>query len=245
MNILKSIEHIFLSDLQFAKSYLSLHYPFTEVQLYRYAPYLHKGDAHYSVYMDDTGAIYSPQYGLCFNRNIHWTEELKRGYTVGFWNPFVGHYDGLPGWTMEYTEIAEKAKEGLYGIIPLDIHADLNQRETLCYQAAYSAGERYWAESDFEGFYGEEIENKPYSKLTDAEFIELYNRNNAIILYNDSIWEHTLSEVFTEDFMLQVMDCIIKDLGATEVRPIKAIVGYPIFTGSDEPHSLELSDIEI
>lgn len=219
MQTVNSIKDIFLSDAKFSKTYLSLHYPFTEQQIYDLGEYLHWGSAHYSVYLNDTGSIYSPGYGLCYNPNIQWTDDLKRMWSIGFWNPFVGYYEGLPDGAIEYDEMAGRVKDvSLFSLIPLDLHSDLNDRETLCYQAASSTGDRSWLEPDFKGFYGEEVENKPYGKLTDAEFIELYNKNPLIILYNTSIWNNTLCELFTADFMHLLIDKIKQEIGATERR---------------------------
>ena len=58
-----TIRELLLLDSDLLIKILSLYYPFREVDVRDYWCVLEKGTAHYSVYMSDTEAIYSPEFG--------------------------------------------------------------------------------------------------------------------------------------------------------------------------------------
>jgi len=206
METATAIRDIFLSDLEFSKSYLSLHYPFSEQQVRRYGEYLSWGEAHYSVFMNDTDTIHTPQYGLCFNGNLHWTDTLKQSWRLGIWNPFHGCFEGMGGLPVKHDEMAQN--EPLYDLIPLDIHKELSIRMACISERANSAGQAS-AQKEVPAFLDEEVlRNRIYDTLNEADFIALYQRKKEVVLYSDSIWESTLSRVITENFMHEIMQVI-------------------------------------
>ena len=199
-----SIKDIFLSDLPFSRSYLSLHYPFSEQQVNEYQPYLCRGEAHYSLFIPDTDTIHIPQYGLCWNKNIHWTDALKKQWPLGFWNPFMGCFEGMGSTPIQHGEMTKN--EALHALIPLDIHKELRTREACNYEWRNATGEQ-----DFVGFLDEEVlQNSEYDRLDGAAFTALYQRKKAVILYSDSIWQHTLSGIITDEFVRLLMNRIIQ-----------------------------------
>lgn len=203
-----TIQDIFLSDLDFCKAYISLHYPFTEQEVLQCQQYLRRGNAHYSAFMSDTDAVYSPEIGLCFNKNIQWTDTLRRSWhEVGIWNPFVGAYDGLEdGKQAEWDEVNQSATA--HNMIPLDVHEELHKRERCYFDSAHATGELndLFKDETFTGFLDREVlNNNSYGRLTDTSFVELYHRNKLVILYNDSVWQNTLQYLLTKDFMQQAV----------------------------------------
>ena len=198
------IQGILLFDLHFSKQYISLHYPFSEQQVSEYQLYLNHGEAHYSVFIPDTDTVHIPQYGLCWNKNIPWTNALKKQWSLGFWNAFSGCLEGMSSTPIQHGETP--ANEVLYALIPLDIHKELSIREASNYEWSNNTGEQ-----DFAGFLDDEVrQNSVYDVLDGAGFTALYHRKKAVILYNDSIWQHTLSSIITDEFMQLVMSRIMK-----------------------------------
>lgn len=241
-----TLQDIFLSDLAFSRAYISLRYPFTSEQLNEYIYYLDRGNAHYSVYVYKTDqppitppdislsagldeGVYSPQIGLCFNRNVLWEPKCKLNWTMGFWNPFTGLFEGIPKAPYTYSQMQEmEANETLQSFIPLDLQTEFVVRDN-CHREAASTMENvdmavlkdYLTDKEL-------LQNQRYETLSAAEFESLLESKPDVALYNDYIWQNTVRPVFTEEFMTQVMEAIIHDLG-----PAKYLRehGYSCFAG--------------
>lgn len=250
----ETLQDVFLSDLVFARAYVSLHYPFTAEQLNQYIYYLDRGNAHYSVYVYKTDqpsitppdisssaslneAVYSPQTGLCFNRNVLWEPGCKLHWTIGFWIPFIGVFEGIPNAPYTYGQMQEmEAKETLHTFIPLDLQTEFTVRDN-CYREAASTVDNvdmavlkdYLTDKEL-------LQGQHYLVLSLAEFEALLEAKPDVVLFNDDIWHNTVRPVFTQEFMAQVMEAIILRLG-----PAKQTIerGYTCFAGltiSDPPH---------
>lgn len=134
MQAINSIMDIFLSDAKFSKSYLSLHYPFTEQQIYDLGEYLHWGSAHYSVYLNDTDSIYSPAYGLCYNPNIQWTDTLYIPVMLTIL---------YKRWA--YVNINHSLSLGFFTAV-IDSN---NLIESSCFQPVWSGYNSFWLQSKY------------------------------------------------------------------------------------------------
>ena len=131
-------------DEDFFIELISLHYGFNEEDIAKYSKILNHGDAFYSLFISDSYDIISPERGLCFNKNIHWTDELKDKWTVGFFEPFSGKnsmgYDCY--YENKYIEFededsldieANEMEDSILDELPDcgDIYLDISPKDTL------------------------------------------------------------------------------------------------------------------
>lgn len=104
----KSIIELVKNNEELFKIICSTHYHFTNDEIRKYWDKLIKGNAFYSVYIDDNEGRYQPDYGLCWNSNIEWDDWLKGHWhyndpndnnkpkntegkmSIGFFDPFRG-----------------------------------------------------------------------------------------------------------------------------------------------------------
>jgi hypothetical protein len=197
----KPFHGFFLKHLDFAIEYISLHYPFTETQVAKYMPYLIQGDAFYSQYLPDAASTIRPAIGLSFNQNIAWTLPLKRKWNVGWEitspdcsSAIGGYYTPITDQTIAWGNVTP---ETLYDVIPLHVHKELCHRQALC--------DRYYQDWD-SGISSEVLEDKVFGKLSPEELSDLFNQDKNLVLYNDSIWQHSMKEVLTYDLVQLVID---------------------------------------
>lgn len=197
-------QSFFTRNLDFAIRYVSLHYPFTAEQVKKYIPHLIMGEAFYPIYIQDTEQIFKPSVGLSFNKNLEWTDELRALWQVGFWEPFMGYYDGLD---IGHVELSDYRNPELNKMIPLDIHRFVDTLDTLAWQQAYSW---YRGDADFLDTYcptpTEVLNPIEYPMLTPAELERLFERNRNEVLINSSIWNNTLKEFITIDFIGKLIE---------------------------------------
>lgn len=211
-----------LEHLDFAIEYISLHYPFTESEVIEYLPFLIKGDAYYPVYMQDCEQIFRPQMGLAFNQNIQWTDELKRMWRIGIWEPFTGQYDGQ-------------------GELPMDVHEVIARLDSLGFQQAYSL---YSGEEGFENLVPQTpdwlLTMVDYGTLSPKEVAELIDRSKTEVLINPSIWHNTFKEVITSEVVsaliqarkqqIEAEQTDLKDDGRSPLTPAEeaTLYGQPV-----------------
>lgn len=184
----KNILDILILDSDLTIKIISLYFPFTNKQLSDYWDVLQKGDAHNSVFISDTDTIYTPSFGLCFNKNIEWTDELKSNWRIGFLNPF----DGL-----------------LIGgeCFPLDIIDELKIFNE-CYVEnwyRYQQGEEEYEEPfqyDLVKF------QKDIPQLGFEDFKNLYETEKLLITLNESIWKNTLKEILTIEIINGILNSV-------------------------------------
>lgn len=72
-----------LSDIEFGRLFLSTYYPFSADELEEYWDYIALGDTFYSTYIHpnpNNPLLCSPKFGLSFNSQIEWTNELIAKY---------------------------------------------------------------------------------------------------------------------------------------------------------------------
>ena len=181
----KTITDILMQKVDLAVRLLSVYYPFTQAELDEYWGILYQGDAHYSVYLSDTEAIYQPSLGLSFNRSLPWTDALKSRWTCGFFDPFNGYVVGVPGGHCEFDERDERR-----GMLPLSL---LEEIESLndCATESWMA----WRDpDDYEGPTLLELSDftNIYLQLQPDEFEDLVTLRSRIVIMNRSIWHNTV-----------------------------------------------------
>lgn len=201
----KSIIKLLESNPEFTLSLLSLHYSFSAYEINLYWDILIKGDAHYSYYMSDNWTLFKPKYGLCFNRNINWTKELIDKWTLGIWDPFIGV---IVGTNIGNINIGEESK--IQNLIPLNIKEEfeiLNNCIILNWQDTLEPGDINENPDEFEGpnVINTDIYNQHLVQLDFSEFELIYKEKKSKILYNESIWENTLKEILTKEWITQFL----------------------------------------
>lgn len=186
---------LFESNPEFTILLLSLHYPFNTNEIDRFWNVLKKGDAHYSYFMIDTDTVYQPKLGLCFNKNISWNTELRKKWSVGFWDPFLGSLFG----TGLQDDVSMEEEIKLSKIIPLDLKSEIEIRNDEiidCWLAIF-----YDPEKEFEPPYTVDMNQviEVYEKLDFPVFKYFFENKRDIVICNESIWDNTLKQIFTKE----------------------------------------------
>lgn len=188
----------FLSNIDFAQIYLSIHYPFSYQFLVENWSFFILGDAHYSVSIVDTDTIYHPKLGLVFNKNIRWNSKLRAKFNYGLWDPFLGLFVGTGHGQTEYNEIDFEDT-----MIPLDIKEEFEARDSCLLQMNYL----WQQDSEFTPtFYSDYDLFEEIPTLTFEEFKNKYDKFPLKVLVNDSIWENTLKDIIDEKFCLTIFN---------------------------------------
>jgi hypothetical protein len=176
-------------DIDFLIKLISLHYAFTESEINEYFDILEIGDAHYSVFISDEDAVYSPKFGLCFNNNINWTRELKAKWSPGLLNPYIGIIEGTGTSPVEIGD-----SKILNNIMPLSVIQEIRTRNEciLNHWQSVLSSEEDWENP--ENFIGPNLINEEkylleFPSLSMDELAQLYIENKSIILFNESIWQ--------------------------------------------------------
>ncbi len=197
---------LFINDIEFAKAYLSVNYPFSNDFIQDNWALIHKGDAHYSVYLVDTGSIYNPKFGLSFNDNIKWNSRLKKKYKIGFDNYYNGYIEGIGIAHVEFDE-----RDSLDDLIPLSKKKEFEFRNNVAID--------YWAseigptinfenDKDFDGPVTIDSEDlfKEHNFLEFKEFLRIFENKKLKVLVNESIWKNTLSKYMDDYFCKLIFD---------------------------------------
>lgn len=197
---------LFKDNIEFARTYLSMHFPFKYEFILQNWVLLEKGTAHYCVFISDTDEIQYSKFGLCYNKNIRWNSKMKAKYEYGFNNPFVGYVDGTGNSAVEFDE-----KDFLDDMIPLNQRVELDFRNRAIidhYGSAimpyinYANGEKL----DGPNTYDIDYLFHEFSYMDYKEFIKQFEKEKLKVLVNDSIWNNTLSNFINEDFCAIIFD---------------------------------------
>jgi len=212
-NAPQSILEILLLDIEFTLKLLSLHYQFTNAEIIEYWDRLIKGDAHYSLFFSDTDQIITPKFGLCFNKHIAWTPVLRHNWMNEFqhlqydmegwsqsFNTPIGTIDGLNYNGLEIDD----SSLFLEKLIPLNVIFELNERNDciVSHWSSVLAAEEDWENN--ENFIGPQtIDIDTYKTeippLNFVDFKNLYTNKKNMILLNESVWDNTLSSLFSSE----------------------------------------------
>lgn len=192
-------------DREFTRTILSVHYAFSSQELEQYWESLVLGNAHYCVYSKETEIIYMSHPGLCYNKYIEWTEQLRGHWEVGFFNPYTGLIEGVGDHQAKVDE-----RDSLRSILPLDLSTEIEHRNRCIREhwCAVIAPYQNWdQDSNFEGpdEYDADYCTKHFDKLSFKELKNLYNTSKQQILFNPSIWANTLKELFTKEVVDDLM----------------------------------------
>lgn len=201
---------LFLSNIDFAKTYISVHFPFDYYFLLDNWNYLQEGLAHYCVFLSDTDWIYPGKFGLTYNKNMRWNSKLKAKFDYGFFNPYMGYIEGIG---KEPVDIDEK--DFLDIIIPLDKKTAIEYQNDVVFSHWSSLIAPYIDFENSENFESPKIIETEkifaefkYIKFT--EFKKIYDEERLTVLLNDSIWENTLKFIIDEVFCTKIIDEIKK-----------------------------------
>ncbi len=206
VEIYKSYLSLFLKNIDFAKQYISIHYPFDYRYLIDYWPYFEKGSAHYCTFISDIDWVYPSVFGLSYNKNIRWNSKLRAKFEYGFSNPYEGYIEGTGSEPVEYDE-----QDYLDIIIPLDAKKEIESREFISFKISSSIEEYEKNSIDLSEMFDE------HNYLEFHEFKSIFKKNRLKALINDSIWDNTLSFIIDGSFC----DKIIDDLKMLEIEKLK------------------------
>lgn len=201
----KSVIKLLESNPEFTLLLLSLHYSFSSYEIIFFWDILVKGDAHYSYYMSDNFSYFNPKFGLCFNRNINWTKELKDKWTLGICDPFIGV---IAGTNLSYIDLGEEYD--LENLIPLSVKKELDAINDCLISGWYDTLGPVDIDQNPDEFEGPnvinpDIYNQHLDQLDFSEFELIYEEKKSKILYNESIWENTLKEILTKEWVTQFL----------------------------------------
>lgn len=188
----------FLGEPLFAKTYISMYYPFTYQEILERWEYLIHGDAHYSIYIDDIESYIKPQLGLSFNNNIRWNSKLKAKYEYGFIEPFNGYIVGTHKGNIEFNE-----RDYLDDILPLDAVTDAKVRNDIMLEWFFNNGD---CDYDDLNLFDWDLINKVFPNLSYTEYKKLYDMSPYVIFLNKSIWDNTFSQIVDLNFCDKVLE---------------------------------------
>ena len=194
--------NLFLDDnvLSYARTYVSMYYPFTYQEILDRWEYIIHGDAHYSALNFDFDEIVeSPVWGLSFNNNIRWNSKLRARYEYGLIDEFkeciVGTHRG---------EVGFNEREYLDDILPLDIVREADIRNGLMKI-------KYLHEGDWDrgntNMYDLDLIQKKYAFINFEEYKLMLYSTPYVFLFNKSIWDNTLSKIIDLEFCDKVLGC--------------------------------------
>jgi hypothetical protein len=193
--------NLFLDDnvLSFARTYISMYYPFTYQEILDRWEYIIHGDAHYSALNFDFDEIVeSPDWGLSFNNNIRWNSKLRAKYEYGLIDEFkeciVGTHIG---------DIGFNEREYLDDILPLDIVREADLRNGLMQIKFLHKGD--WERATYNVDLSLFEKNFPYMKFNKVKI--LLETKPWVLIFNKSIWGNTLSKIIDLEFCDKVLGC--------------------------------------
>lgn len=195
IELYKDYLNLFLENIEFAKQYLSINYPFKYHYLIENWQYLETGDAHYCVFLSDTDWIYPSKFGLCYNKNIRWNSKLRARFDYGFDNLYMGYVEGTGNEFVEFED-----KEYLDLIIPLDKKKEIESRELILFKTSSTIEEYKSNSKDSENIFFD------YNYLKFSEFKNIFEKSRLTVLVNDNIWENTLKFVIDDSFCHKIID---------------------------------------
>lgn len=207
----KSIIRLLESNPDFTLLLLSLHYSFSADEINLYWDILIKGDAYYSYYLSDSFTYFNPKLGLCFNRNVNWTHELKGKWTIGIYDPFnaciIGTDSGGIGIGEDYN---------LENLIPLSVKKEFDAINNCLINGwldTMGADDKNQNSDEFEGpnCINTDIYNQKLDPLDFNELELIYKEKKSKILFNESIWENTLKEVLKKEWVTQFLNDQLKN----------------------------------
>ena len=193
---------LFLADnvLSFAKTYISMYYPFTYQEIIDRWEYIIHGDAHYSVLnFDFDEIVVSPIWGLSFNNNIRWNSKLRARYEYGFIDEFKECIVGTHRGDVELNE-----RDYLDDILPLDVVREADLRNEFMQVKSYQSAPCI---PEIINIYDVDLIKKNYCYMTFEECKKILFSTPYVLLLNKSIWENTLSKIIDLEFCDKVLGC--------------------------------------
>ena len=189
--------NFFMNNLSFAKTYISLYYPFTYKEIIDRWDYINHGDAHYSVYIYDIGNCITPKLGLSFNNNINWNSKLKAKYEYGLIDPFNGYVVGTHKGCVELNE-----RDYLDDILPLEVITEAKAKNDILLDWFFN-----YINCDYSNYdlFDLELINKVFPHLSYGECQKIFDMKPYVFLYNKSIWENTFRYIIDLDFCDKIL----------------------------------------
>lgn len=187
----------FLNEAYFAKTYISMYYPFTYDEILERWEFLIHGDAHYSIYIDDIESSIKPQLGLSFNNEIRWNSKLKAKYEYGFIDPFRGYIVGTHKGCVEFEE-----RDYLDDMLPLNVINEANTRNDIMFD--WFLRNRDCEYNDL-NLFDMDLVNKQFPYLTYEEFKNIFDMTPYVFLFNKSLWGNTFSKIINLEFCDKVL----------------------------------------
>ena len=191
LKIYKKYLELFLSDLQFAKIYISVNYPFPYDFILSNWTVLVHGSGHYSTQIQDIDWVYNSKFGLSYNNRIRWNSKLRAIYEYGFINEYLGIVDGLGCNPVEFEE-----RDFQDGIIPLTYNKELS----ILKQIKFFTCEQLEDFLKFDEKFDEErlFNNEP--QLGFEQIKKMWKNDRIKFLFNESVWDNTISYVLDLSF---------------------------------------------
>jgi len=212
--------NLFLNNIEFAKTYISMYYPFKYQYLIDNWSYLAAGDAHYCVYHSDTSSVFTSKFGLSYNKNMRWNSKLKAKYEFGIYLS--------SGWEGIDRNLVDD-EDGYYldDMIPLDKKYEIERRDNAFALSGQDGGFYYdnliergicVFDDSPEWFFNAESIFADYDYLEFSEFKSIFEEKQLTALLNDSIWEKTLKFFIDENFCNHII-WKLKELEKQEEKP--------------------------
>lgn len=182
--------NFFLDNLSFACLYLSLHYPFEKSFILENWEYLNLGCIYYSSF-DGYGSPKYSSFGLSYNKNIQWDDELREKYKTVYIDEKtfdIVIQEDVPFDNQEYY---------LNYRIPLSIKSEITAyNKTLTNVHSWILSEKVPKKS----LMSKKRLSKLYNWLNINDFKKLINENSTDVLLSYSIWFNTLQPLIDDNF---------------------------------------------
>lgn len=192
--------NFFLKNISFAKTFISMYYPFTYQEIIERWNYLEHGDAHYTVYLYDIESSIRPKLGLSFNKNIRWNSKLKAKYEYGYIDPFNGYIVGTHTGNVELEE-----RDYQDDILPIDIINDIKRRNNIMLDWFFNNDNYENYDYNDLNLFDLDLINKVFPKLSYEECKNLFDKTSYVFFSNKSIWENTFSKIINLEFCDKIL----------------------------------------
>lgn len=182
--------NFFLDNLSFACLYLSLHYPFEKSFILENWEYLNLGCIYYSSF-DGYGSPKYSSFGLSYNKNIQWDDELREKYKTVYIDEKTFNIvikEDVPFDNQEYY---------LNYRIPLSIKSEITAyNKTLTNVHSWILRDKVSKKS----LLSKKRLSKLYNWLNIDNLKKLINENSTDVLLSYSIWFNTLQPLVDDNF---------------------------------------------
>ena len=204
---INSIESTLASNEQVFIRLLSIYYPFTTDQIKKYWAILEKGDAHYSIFLEDAEGYVTPKYGMCFNSHIEWNDNMRSRWlnNCGLYDPARCKIVGCGAPQEPYdVDGAHKMVEQL----PLSLEEERLKFVSAVTTVPPDDADNYMEYPCYDDVIPEYTQQ--YPAMGSDRLEALINTKKMVVFLNPSIWDNTIAPNISPSFVENFLENTLK-----------------------------------